>query len=125
MMTLSISNVRAIIALTAYLLTANIANGLYTARSLSPSAGFLYTSIFAWFWIIGNWITTDCRQLGINKPLDVGWLVAGLWPVGIPYYLIWTRGFKGALVLLALVCLVVVTYIPGLLVFYMARSLYP
>jgi hypothetical protein len=64
------------------------------------------------------WIHADCRRLGIREVMDQGWFVYLTWPFVLPYHLFKTRGGRGALTLLGLTGLYLLTYALSMLVYY-------
>jgi len=62
--------------------------------AVEPVAGFLFMSLLA------GWIVRDSEARGERKPYDYDTLVAFLWMLAAPIYLVRTRRWKGALIIL-------------------------
>lgn len=109
---LRIPNARATLMLIAFLVVSGLTQGVYAASGVvaSPIAGWL--SVLGWTYVIWNWIHADCKRLGINEPLDLGFFVIVGWPVVYLYHLIKTRGWgRGLLMVAAMIGLLVGWYL--------------
>ena len=84
-----------------YLVTAQVATGVYLAREaeLPPAFSLLYPLGF--LWVVGWWLRQDSRGRGVGWVFDMGLFLYVAWPVVMPYYLLKTRGAKGLLAILA------------------------
>ena len=122
MKTIVVPNPGATLALGAFFLVANVANGLYSARSVEPSGAFGALWYLGAAGVITYWVHADCRRLGVREPLDLGLFVLLVWPLALPYHLLKTRGSRGLLTLAGLLVLFVATYLMGVLVFYAAQT---
>jgi hypothetical protein len=115
MMTVSIPNARATIALATFLVAADVATGLYNVRGIEPSGAFWLVYAIGAAYVFTFWIHADCRRLGVEEPLDLGLFVLIGWPLSYAYHLVKTRGWRGLLTLLVLVSLNVAAYLLSLL----------
>jgi hypothetical protein len=118
----SVPNPAATMLLGAFFLIANVGAALYAVHGLQPSGGFIFLTYVGFGLGVAWWIHTDSRRLGIRELIDQGWFVYLGWPVVLPYYLFRTRGGRGALTLLGLVSLYLLTYGLSMLVYYGARE---
>ena len=46
------------------------------------------------------WVQADARLRGCTPCFDFGTFVMFAWPITVPWYLIWTRGWRGLLITL-------------------------
>ena len=118
----AIPNPGATTLLGAYFLIANVGAALYAAHGLQPSGGFIFLTYVGFGLGVAWWIHADSRRLGIRELIDQGWFVYVGWPVVLPYHLFKTRGSRGALTLLGLVGLYLLTYALSMLVYYGASK---
>ena len=98
---LSIPNGRATLALVAFVVISSMAAGIYGARGVEPSPVYYWLYGLAFLEVLSFWIHADCQRLGINKPLDLGFFTALVWPLAYPYYLVRTRGWQRGLLMIA------------------------
>jgi hypothetical protein len=107
--------------LTAFFLIANVGAALYAAAGQEPSGGFAFL-IYGGFGVaVAWWIHADARRLGKREIVDQGWFTYIAWPLVLPYHLFKTRGSRGAVTLVGLVGLYLVTYAIGLVVYFAAH----
>jgi hypothetical protein len=122
MKSLAIPNRGATLALAVFFLVVNVADGLYSARGVQPSAVFSVLAFLGAVGVMTYWIHADYRRLGIQEPLDLGWFVILVWPLSFPYHLIKTRGFRGLITFAWLAAIFLLTYFVGVLVSMLARG---
>jgi hypothetical protein len=87
-------------ALALYLLSVQVMEGTHRVYAVVPSAAFGLFRLVAFIWWLGWWWEEDRRRLGDAAPLDMGFFLAGAWPIIVPYRLFRTRGrraFRGLL----------------------------
>ena len=77
--------------------------GVYIASGLEPPALFQLLYPVSFFWIIGWWLWSDSKKRGIPWVYDMGFFLYLAWPFVMPYYLIKSRGVRGALAIIAFV----------------------
>jgi hypothetical protein len=118
-----VPNPRATLALGVFFLAVNLANAVYTAHRVRPSAAFAVMYYGGTALLVGYWILADARRLGIPRTVDVGWFVVSGWPLALPYHLVKTRGAKGGVALLGLIGLFALTYVLSLLVFFALKAM--
>jgi hypothetical protein len=78
---------------------------LYASAGLSPSseAGFLLSLIPPLAVIL--WLSQDARRRRVGAVFDVGWLLMTFWPVAVPWYCFTSRGWRGGILLAAVLVL--------------------
>jgi hypothetical protein len=118
----AIPNPGATIWLGVFLLLTNVANAVYSAHGLEPSAAFLFLFYFGAAWSVAYWIRADSLRLGVRGSVDRGWFIFAAWPVALPYHLLSTRRWRGLLTLIGLLGLFAVTYLISLVVFFGLRQ---
>src|SRR2546429_8105415 len=86
-----------------FVVITQFAYGVYLGAQLElpPAVTLLYWLGF--LWVVGWWLRTDSRQRGVASIYDLGFFLYIAWPVGMPYYLVKTRGAKGLLLILAFI----------------------
>jgi len=78
-------------------------------RSPSPGVGLLLE--FGWALMLVLWMDADARKLRRLPCYDFGMMVAIFFPLSLVWYCLWSRGWRGLLVLLMLLALFVVPYV--------------
>jgi hypothetical protein len=76
---------------------------LYVIAYATPST---YAQLIADFTLpicFATWVQTDARIRRCTPFFDFGTFILVLWSLAIPWYLIWTRGWRGLLVTLMFV----------------------
>jgi hypothetical protein len=81
--------------------------GMYVAVGKVPPDEFVWLAQSIQGLFILYWIILDARRRRRIPCHDFGFLVAIFLPVSLGWYLLWTRGLKGLLLLLAFAILVV------------------
>ena len=97
---------------------AQFGHALYVASGefeATPAFTFIYALGF--LWIIGWWLLRDCRKHGVKWVFDMGLFLYIAWPLFMPYYLLKTRGAKGALVILGFTAVYVAAWVAGFAVY--------
>src|SRR6059058_5280417 len=65
----------------------------------------------AWTILLLMWMEADARQRRQVPCFDFGFLAYLAFPLSVAWYCLWSRGWRGLLVLLGLVCLVSMPFI--------------
>lgn len=117
-----VPNPGATLALTAFLVVANVGNGLYAAHGLQPSEAFRWICYVAVALLVAYWVMADSRRLGVPGSIDQGWFLFAIWPLALPYYLFRTRKWRGFVGLAGFFALFAVTYALGVLVASFSRA---
>ncbi len=105
-----------------FLLIVQIANALYFARGIEPSAAFELMSSIGFLWLMGWWLKEDSKKRGVKWVYDMGFFLYLAWIFIIPYYLFKTRGLKALLTILSFVGIFLGTYLVGIIVYLVASS---
>jgi hypothetical protein len=72
----------------------------YPAAGFAPSESFETVAAFAWSFLVLFWIVADARRrIGIPC-FDFGFLCYAFLPLAVPWYCFWSRGWRGAMLLL-------------------------
>ena len=117
-----IPNLGATLALSLFLVVANVGNGLYAAHGLQPSEAFLWICYLGTALLVAYWVLADSRRLGVRGSVDQGWFLFAVWPLALPYYLFRTRHWKGFVTLAGFLALFAVTYAISILVVLLSRA---
>ena len=78
---------------------------------ITPSTGTETILGVGWAFMLVLWMDADARKLRRLPCYDFGWLAAIYFPVSLLWYCFWSRGWRGALLLLMLLALWLVPYI--------------
>ena len=82
-----------------------------------PSEGLHKLNDFVVLVMLATWVVADKRMSGRSEPsFDQGAFVLFLLPLYVPYYFISTRGWRGLLILVAMLVLLMAATIPEALV---------
>lgn len=76
----------------------------YPLAGAAPSTEFEFLGMFGWSLLLVVWIITDARRR-ITPCFEFGYLCGIFLPLAVPWYCLWSRGWRGMLTLLALVSL--------------------
>jgi hypothetical protein len=82
----------------------HIGIGIYNARGLEPSPIFEFLYNGAFVCAVVWWLRAEVKSSPVARTYCEGLLVNVGWLFIIPYHLLKTRGFKGLIPLLALIC---------------------
>ena len=74
---------------------------LVTEGRLSPMAEYLLS--LSWLWTIVLWMDLDTRQRRQIPCFEFSFLAAVTYPVSVLWYCVWSRGWRGLLIVLGLV----------------------
>ena len=91
------------ILLYSFVIITQFAQGLYLGRQIDPPGAFALLHWAAFLWMVGWWLRTDSRKLGVAFVYDMGFFLSVAWPLVLPYYLVKTRGARGLLAVLGFV----------------------
>jgi hypothetical protein len=109
-------------ALLAAVLTIATLEAAYVAAGVSPSVGgSLSTFALALAFVL--WIDTDARRQHITPCHDFGFLVAVFFPFSLLWYVLWSRGRRGLLVLGALFGLMLLPWLLAVAVWILRSGL--
>ena len=75
-------------------------NSLYVIINVRPSVHAQLIADFTLPVCFMTWVQTDARIRRCTPFFDFGTFVCVMWSLAIPWYLIWTRGWRGLLVIL-------------------------
>ena len=116
-----IPNPGATLALGMFFLVANMVAMVYALHRLQPSASFLWLYYLGSALVVTYWILADGRRLGVSRVVDQGFFLIAAWPVCLPYHLFKTRRLKGAVTLVGLLGVYLLSYALSLVFFYLLR----
>lgn len=77
----------------------------YLAGGASPSPTFLGAVSLLWPWLVALWIMADARRKSCVPCFDFGLYCYVLLPLTLPWYCLWSRGWRGLLTLVAIFAL--------------------
>ena len=60
---------------------------------------------YGWVWLTVFWIAADARRRRRVPCFDFGFLCIAFYPISLPWYCVWSRGWRGLLMLGLLACL--------------------
>ena len=98
-------------------------NAAYAA-SRSPtafSAATILVNILPFFIIF--WVMQDARRRRCVPCFDIGFLLGVTFPLGVIWYLFWTRGWKGFALLAVFLTLFVAPWVFGVFVLVMTATM--
>jgi hypothetical protein len=107
----AIPNPGSTVALTIFLLLANVGSGLYAANRRHPSEAFLWICYLVGALLIAYWVLADSRRLGVPGSVDQGLYLFAVWPLALPYYVFKTRRGRGFVTLAGFAALFLATYV--------------
>jgi hypothetical protein len=81
------------------------------AVGTDPSPGAELVLGYGWALMLLLWVDADARKRRQLPCYDFGLLAVVLFPVSVAWYCLWSRGWRGLLVLLALVSLWLLPYV--------------
>ena len=67
----------------------------YVIFNVSPSPLAIVIMQYTMPICFATWVQTDARRRGCTPCFDFGMFVAMIWALTVPWYLIWTRGWRG------------------------------
>ena len=82
----------------------HIGIGIYNARGLEPLPAFVFLYNAAFLCGVVWWLRAEAKRSPVARTYCEGLLVSVGWLFIIPYHLLKTRGAKGLIPLLALIC---------------------
>lgn len=89
---------------------------IYVASGTMESQAFERLSSFSWVILLVLWITGDARRSRRTPCYDLGFFCALFFPVSLVWYCIWSRGWRGLLMLMALTAIFLTPYLLGQIV---------
>jgi hypothetical protein len=72
-------------------------DSVYVIVGITPSNPAQLISTFTLPICFATWVQADARARRCTPCFDFGWFVGATWIFSIPWYLIWTRGWRGLL----------------------------
>jgi hypothetical protein len=72
----------------------------YVSQGAGLSPGMDYLRSFGWGLMILLWMDVDARKLRRLPCYDFGWLATVCFPLSLLWYCIWSRGWRGGLLML-------------------------
>jgi hypothetical protein len=90
-------------------LAAILTVSLIAGVSLSETSGLIVA--FCWSLLVAFWVLADARRRGCVLCFDFGLYCYLFLPCVVPWYCFWSRGWRGALTLSAIVSLWLAPYI--------------
>jgi hypothetical protein len=112
----SVPNAGATVALTLFLVLANVGSGLYAAHGVRPSEAFKWLCYLVVALLIAYWILEDSRRLHVPGSVDQGLYLLAAWPIALPYHLLKTRRGRGVVALAGFLGLFLATYLVSVVV---------
>ncbi len=89
--------------------------GLYLLAGLVVSPAFEALVSFGWVFLLVLWMDADARHRRQVPCFDFGLLVWQLFPLSVAWYCLWSRGWRGLLLIAGLVGLWLVPYVAVML----------
>lgn len=86
----------------------------YVAAGTAPSPGAELAFGYGWALMLLLWVDADARQSRRLPCYDFGLLAILLFPLSLAWYCLWSRGWRGLLLLLALLGLWLLPYLTAL-----------
>ncbi|MCI0332520.1 MAG: hypothetical protein L0228_04780 [Planctomycetes bacterium] len=83
----------------------------YLAVGMSPSTSFEVVASFSWSLLLAFWVVADARRRKGIPCFDFGLFCYVFLPLVVPWYCFWSRGWRGALTLVAIAGLWLAPYI--------------
>jgi hypothetical protein len=97
--------------LVALALATSVALCGFSAAGAAPSPGAELVLSYGWALMLLLWMDADARRLRRLPCYDFGLLAAVFFPLSLAWYCLWSRGWRGLLVLLALLALWLLPYV--------------
>ena len=88
----------------------------YLALGLAPTDSLGMAASLCWGILFACWIVADARHRKQIPCYDFGFLCYIWLPLAVPWYCIWSRGWRGILVLIAFAGLLLAPYFVGAVV---------
>jgi hypothetical protein len=110
----------ATVLLFGFLFLSNLVAGAYFGMRYphdAPNRNYLLFERAVIWLLLGLWLATDAKRLGIAWVNRIGPFVYLIWPILVPYYLWQTRRFKGILPVLAFAAVFLITTAIGSVVY--------
>ncbi|MCA9235058.1 MAG: hypothetical protein KDA44_06290 [Planctomycetales bacterium] len=82
----------------------------YIAAGYAPSPMFEVLTSVAWGLLLAYWVVTDARRRSITPCFDFGFFCYAFLPLVVPGYCVWSRGWRGGLLILTLAVLWLLPY---------------
>jgi hypothetical protein len=86
-----------------FLFVSGTARAVYSSHGTTPSARFEVLTNLSFLILLWYWFREQCRPYRVSLPLDMGFFVASLWFILLPYYLWRHERWRGGLKFLGLV----------------------
>jgi hypothetical protein len=102
-----------LIALTAVL---SVVQAAWVASGGTPSTSSVQVTDVALGLFLILWMTGDARRRGCVPCYEFGFLLGVFLPVSLAWYVLWTRGWKGLILLAAFAGLVILPWVAAVLV---------
>jgi len=77
----------------------------YIAAGLEPSYTFQIVASLSWTLLVALWIVADARRHPGIPCFDFGFFCYMFLPLAVPWYCIWSRSWRGLLMLITLTAL--------------------
>jgi hypothetical protein len=78
---------------------------------MAPSPTFQLVASFCWSLLLAFWIVADARRRNCVPCFDFGFFCYLFLPVAVPWYCFWSRGLRGAFMLITFAVLWLVPYL--------------
>jgi len=75
----------------------------YIAGGRSPTPAFEFLAAYFWAFLTVFWAVADARRRGRVPCFDFGFLCLACYPISVPWYCLWSRGWHGLLTLTLLI----------------------
>jgi hypothetical protein len=89
---------------------------LYLTAGVEPSENFMQVASWSWALLLALWIVGDARRRAQTPCFDFGLFCYVFLPAAATWYCFWSRGWRGALTLIALLSFWLVPFIVASLV---------
>jgi hypothetical protein len=84
---------------------------IYFSVGLAPSTTFELLASFSWSLLVAFWVVVDARRRACTPCFDFGLFCYVFYPVAVPWYCFWFRGWRGAVTLLIILGLWIARHI--------------
>ena len=98
-----------------------IFNCMYVLNGVPHSEGAEFIATFLLPFALALWVVWDARSRRCTPCYDFGLLVYFFWIAAIPGYLVWTRGWRGLIVFIGFIILVLSTWIAPYIVWSLTQ----